>query len=135
MLYVTMTARISSSSFRTVNPDCTPYVGHHILLQEPPDVRGEVLGGQSCWNLPLPKALATVRESLKTDGLVLALLRLRILALDQCRSARKSSWTGKETLLFLCFTSKTTKGNSQAGVSFPWSTCSLWTARSLRTRA
>ena len=84
VLYVSMTARFSSSSFRTVSPDCTPHVGHNVEGQEVPCSADKLL------EPPLPKALAPVRESLKTDRLVLALLRLRLLALDQCRSARKS---------------------------------------------
>ena len=40
------------------------------------------------WELPLPKALALTRGYLKSDPLVLALLRLRPLASLRCHSAR-----------------------------------------------
>ena len=71
------------------------------------------------WDLPLPKALALTRGYLKSDPLVLALLRLRPLALVLCRSARKSSWTGKETLLFLCFYLENNKGKLTSWCELP----------------
>ena len=61
------------------------------------------------------------------DLLVQALLRLT------CHSASRVP-LGTQVLLDW-ETWKQTKGNSQAGVSFPWRTCSLWTTWSLRSRA
>ena len=69
-----------------------PAPGTSSWEQEVPLVIG-CLADTSCWNLPLPKALAPVREYLNRDLLVLALLRLRLMALFQCRFGKRPSVT------------------------------------------
>ena len=82
-------------------------------------------------NLPLPWALAPALVYLKLDLLGPCALALMPLGIAEVPLGTPVLLDWKRNF---SVTSKQTKGNSQAGVSFPWSTCSLWASRSLRAR-